>query len=233
MQVEQAIARAEAQRQNRAERERLTRLRNHLQDWAQIAGQHAAIRTARRRLNVAGGGAGVLTVALALLLVTGAPVALIAVCVLGWLGALLTSAAFAAVRRRAAGERASSTMPAISTRDCSPRLPPYHEQGEAAPLTTTGVQQRIGSVETALAALADDGYSEVDEAGYRDLLGRRGQLQRQQEELAANLAQEPALQAAATQAAAALAACRTELAAQNGRRWQCGWAAVLTTGAAR
>ena len=212
-QVEQAVARAEAQRQNRAERERLTRLRNHLQDWVQIAVQRAAIRTARRRLNVAGGGAGVLTVALALLLVTSAPVVLIAVCVLGWLGALLTSAAFAAsagvlpgTSQFDAGEldaRLQSTTAAL------------HDQGEATPLIITGVQQRIGSVETALAALADDGYGEVDEAGYRDLLGRRGQLQRQQEELAANLAQEPALQVAATQADEQLAACRTELAAKQ------------------
>ena len=213
VQVEQAITRAEAQRQNRAERERLTRLRNHLQDWVQIAVQRAAIRTARRRLNVAGGGAGVLTVALALLLVTSAPVVLIAVCVLGWLGALLTSAAFAA---------SAGVLPGASQLDASEldaRLQSaaaaLHDQGEAAPLTTIGVQQRIASVETALAALADNGYGEVDEAGYRDLLGRRGQLQRQQEELAANLAQEPALQAAATQAAAAVAACRTELAAKQ------------------
>ena len=212
-QVEQAITRAEAQRRNRAERERLTRLRNHLQDWTQIAGQHAAIRTARRRLNVAGGGAGVLTVALTLLLVTSAPVALLAVCVLGWLGALLASAAFAA----SAGVLPGASQ--LNAGELDARLQSaaaaLHEHGEAAPLTTTGVQQRIGSVETALAALADDGYGEVDEAGYRDLLGQRGQLQRQQEELAANLAQEPALQAAATQAAAALAACRTELAAKR------------------
>ncbi|MDE2993930.1 MAG: AAA family ATPase [Chloroflexota bacterium] len=212
-QVEQAIARAEVQRQNRAERERLTRLRNHLQDWAQIAGRHAAIRTARRRLNVAGGGAGVLTVALALLLVTSAPVALIAVCVLGWLGALLTSAAFAA---------SAGVLPGTSQFDANEldaRLQSttaaLHDQGETTPLTATGVQQRIGSVETALAALADDGYGEVAEAGYRDLLGQRGQLQRQQEELAASLAQEPALQAAATQAAAALAACAAKLTAQK------------------
>ena len=221
VEVEQAIARAEVQRQNRAERERLTRLRNHLQDWAQIAGQHAAIRTARRRLNVAGGGAGVLTVALALLLVTSAPVALIAVCVLGWLGALLTSAAFAA----SAGVLPGTSQ--LNASELDARLQStaaaLHDQGEAAPLTTTGVQQRIASVGTALAALADDGYGEVAEAGYRDLLGRRGQLQRQQEELAANLAQEPALQATATQAAAALAACAAKLASpKTGARGPAG-----------
>ena len=56
-------------------------------------------------------------------------------------------------------------------------------------------------MEEALAALADDGRGAVDEAGYRDLLGRRGQLQRQGEELASNLEQEPALKTAAAQAA--------------------------------
>ena len=211
--LEQAITRAETQRQNRAERERLTRLRNHLQDWAQIAGQHAASRTARRRLHVAGGGAGVLAVAGGALLLLGAPMALIAVCGIAFFAALLVAGMFAAV---------AGVLPGLSQStagDLDARLQAaaaaLHEHGEAAPLTATGVQQRLGSVETALAALADDGYGEVAESDYRDLLGRRGQLQRQQEELAANLAQEPALHAAATQAAAALAACRTELAAKR------------------
>ncbi len=211
--LEQTIARAEAQRQNRAERERLIRLRNHLQDWAQIAGQHAAIRTARRRLNVAGGGAGVLAVAGGALLLLGAPMALIAVCGIAFFAALLVAGMFAAV---------AGVLPGVSQStagDLDARLQAaaaaLHEHGEAAPLTATGVQQRLGSVETVLAALADDGYGEVDEASYRDLLGRRGQLQRQQEELAANLAQEPALEAAAAQAGEKLAACRTELAAKR------------------
>ena len=43
----------------------------------------------------------------------------------------------------------------------------------------------------------------------------RGQLQRQADELVSNLAQEPALQAAAAQTAAALAACASKLATQN------------------
>ena len=55
----------------------------------------------------------------------------------------------------------------------------------------------------------------MDEAGYRDLLGRRGQLQRQAEELASSLEQEPALRAAAVQAGEALAACQAKLAAQR------------------
>ena len=91
--LEQAIVLVEEQRRNRAERERLIGLRNNLEDWAQIASQRAGIQAARRRLNVAGGSAGVLTVVLVLLLVTTAPMALIAVCVVGWLCALLTSAA--------------------------------------------------------------------------------------------------------------------------------------------
>ena len=62
---------------------------------------------------------------------------------------------------------------------------------------------------------SDDGRGAVDDAGYRGLLEQRGQLQQQQEELTTNLAQEPALQATATQAAAALAACRTKLAAKK------------------
>ena len=210
---EQAIARAEAQRQNRAERERLTRRRNHLQDWAQIAGQHAAIRTARRRLNVAGGGAGVLAIAGGALLLLGAPMALIAVCGIAFFAVLLVAGMFAAV---------AGVLPGVSQStagDLDARLQSttaaLHDQGETTPLTATGVQQRIAGVDTALAALADDGHSEMDEADYRDLLGRRGQLQQQQEELAANLAQEPAFQAAARQAAAAVAACRTELAAKQ------------------
>ena len=101
--VEQAIARAEAQRHSRAERERLIRLRNNLQDWAQIAGQHAAISTARRRLNVAGSGAGVLAIAGGALLVLGAPTALIAVCGIAFFAVLLVAGMFAAVARRAAG----------------------------------------------------------------------------------------------------------------------------------
>ncbi len=211
--LEQDIARAEAQRQNRAERERLTRLRNHLQDWAQIAGQHAAIRTARRRLHVAGGGAGVLAIAGGALLLLGAPMALIAVCGIAFFAVLLVAGMFAAV---------AGVLPGLSQStagDLDARLQSttaaLHEHGETAPLTTSSVRQRIRSVDAALVALANDGHSEVDEAGYRDLLGRRGQLQRQQEEAAANLAQEPALQAAATQAGEKLAACRTELAAKR------------------
>ena len=61
-----------------------------------------------------------------------------------------------------------------------------------------------------------DGRGVVDEAGFRDLLGQRGQLQRQGEELASNLEREPALQAAAGQAGEALTACRADLEAQ----WQ-------------
>ena len=62
---------------------------------------------------------------------------------------------------------------------------------------------------------ADDGRGEVTTPGIKRILEQRGQLQRQGEELATNLAQEPAFQATATQAAAALAACRTELAAKR------------------
>ena len=62
---------------------------------------------------------------------------------------------------------------------------------------------------------AADGRGAVDDAGFQDLLGRRGQLQRQQEELARNLEQEPAYQAAVAQAGEALVACRTELAAKR------------------
>lgn len=211
--LEQDIARAEAQRQNRAERERLTALRNHLQDWAQIAGQHAAIRTARRRLNVAGGGAGVLAIAGGALLLLGAPMALIAVCGIAFFAVLLVAGMFAAVAgvlpglsQSTAGDLDARLQAAAAT---------LHDQGETAPLTTSSVRQRIRSVDAALVALADDGHSEVAEASYRDLLGRRGQLQRQQEELAANLAQEPALQAAATQAAAALAASHADLASSR------------------
>ncbi len=207
--LEQDIARAEAERQNRAERERLTALRNHLQDWAQIAGQHAAIRTARRRLNVTGGGAGVLAIAAGALLLLGAPMALIAVCGIAFFAVLLVAGMFAAV---------AGVLPGLSQStagDLDARLQAaaaaLHDQGETAPLTTSSVRQRIRSVDAALVALADDGHSEVAEASYRDLLGRRGQLQRQQEELAANLAQEPALQAAAAQAAAALAASHADL----------------------
>ena len=153
--VEQAIALAEQQRRNRAEVELLNGLRDDLQDWVQIAGQRAGIHTARRRLNVAGSGAAVLTVALVLLLMTTAPIALIVVCAVGWLGALLTSAAFAA---------SAGVLPGMSQTqagDLDARLQSaaaaLYERGEPAPLTVPGVQQRLASVDDALAALADDG----------------------------------------------------------------------------
>ena len=170
--VEQAIARAEAQRQSRAERERLTRLRNNLQDWETIAGQHAAIRTARRRLDVAGSGAGVLAIAGGALLVLGAPTALIAVCGIAFFAVLLVAGMFAAV---------AGVLPGLSQStagDLDARLQAaaaaVYEQGETAPLTAPGVRQRIGSVDDALAALAEDEHATVDEAGFRDLLGRPG-----------------------------------------------------------
>ena len=211
--VEQAIARAETQRHSRAERERLIRLRNDLQDWETIAGQHAAISTARRRLDVAGSGAGVLAIAGGALLVLGAPTALIAVCGIAFFALALVAGMFAAV---------AGVLPGLSQStagDLDARLQAaaaaLHKHGEATPLTAPGVRQRIGSVDDALAALAEDEHATVDEAGYRDLLGRRGQLQRQADELGSSLAQEPALQAATAQTAAALAACAAKLAAQN------------------
>ena len=77
------------------------------------------------------------------------------------------------------------------------------------------MSDRVGCETQALATRlgggADDGRGAVDEAGYHGLLEQRGQLQRQAEELATNLAQEPALQAAAVQAGEALAACRADL----------------------
>ena len=211
--VEQAIALAEEQRRNRAERERLIGLRNNLEDWAQIASQRAGIQAARRRLNVAGGSAGVLTVALVLLLVASAPLVLIAVCVVGWLGALLTSTVLAANAGLMPGmSQTNATRLDARLQSAAEAL---YEQGEATPLTAPGVQQRLASVDDALAALADDGRGAVDEAGYRDLLGRRGQLQRQGEELESSLEQEPALKAAAVQAGELLMACQAEVAAQR------------------
>ena len=50
-----------------------------------------------------------------------------------------------------------------------------------------------------------------DEAGFQDLIGRRGQLQRRGEELASNLEREPTLKTAAVQAGEALTACRADL----------------------
>ena len=211
--LEQAIVLVEEQRRNRAERERLIGLRNNLEDWAQIASQRAGIQAARRRLNVAGGSAGVLTVALVLLLVASAPLVLIAVCVIGWLGALLTSTVLAANAGLMPGmSQTNATRLDARLQSAAEAL---YEQGEATPLTTPGVQQRLASVDDALAALADDGRGAVDEAGYRDLLGRRGQLQRQAEELESSLEQEPALKAAAVQAGELLMACQAEVAAQR------------------
>ena len=211
--VERAVALAEEQRQIRAERERLIGLRNNLEDWAQIASQRAGIQAARRRLNVAGGSAGVLTVALVLLLVASAPLVLIAVCVVGWLGALLTSTVLAANAGLMPGmSQTNATRLDARLQSAAEAL---YEQGEATPLTAPGVQQRLASVDDALAALADDGRGAVDEAGYRDLLGRRGQLQRQGEELESSLEQEPALKAAAVQAGELLMACQAEVAAQR------------------
>ena len=211
--VERAVALAEEQRRNRAERERLIGLRNNLEDWAQIAVQRAGIRTARRRLNVAGGSAGVLTVALVLLLVVSAPLVLIAVCVVGWLGALLTSTVLAANAGLMPGmSQTNATRLDARLQSAAEAL---YEQGEATPLTAPGVQQRLASVDDALAALADDGRGAVDETGYRDLLGRRGQLQRQGEELESSLEQEPALKTAAVQAGELLMACQAEVAAQR------------------
>ena len=211
--LEQAIVLVEEQRRNRAERERLIGLRNNLEDWAQIASQRAGIQAARRRLNVAGGSAGVLTVALVLLLVASAPLVLIAVCVVGWLGALLTSTVLAANAGLMPGmSQTNATRLDARLQSAAEAL---YEQGEATPLTAPGVQQRLASVDDALAALADDGRGAVDEAGYRDLLGRRGQLQRQGEELESSLEQEPALKAAAVQAGELLMACQAEVAAQR------------------
>ena len=211
--LEQAIVLVEEQRRNRAERERLIGLRNNLEDWAQIASQRAGIQAARRRLNVAGGSAGVLTVALVLLLVASAPLVLIAVCVVGWLGALLTSTVLAANAGLMPGmSQTNATRLDARLQSAAEAL---YEQGEATPLTAPGVQQRLASVDDALAALADDGRGAVDEAGYRDLLGRRGQLQRQGEELASNLERESALKTAAVQAGELLMACQAEVAAQR------------------
>ena len=211
--LEQAIVLVEEQRRNRAERERLIGLRNNLEDWAQIASQRAGIQAARRRLNVAGGSAGVLTVALVLLLVASAPLVLIAVCVVGWLGALLTSTVLAANAGLMPGmSQTNATRLDARLQSAAEAL---YEQGEATPLTAPVVQQRLASVDDALAALADDGRGAVDEAGYRDLLGRRGQLQRQGEELESSLEQEPALKAAAVQAGELLMACQAEVAAQR------------------
>ena len=211
--LEQAIVLVEEQRRNRAERERLIGLRNNLEDWAQIASQRAGIQAARRRLNVAGGSAGVLTVALVLLLVASAPLVLIAVCVVGWLGALLTSTVLAANAGLMPGmSQTNATRLDARLQSAAEAL---YEQGEATPLTAPGVQQRLASVDDALAALADDGRGAVDEAGYRDLLGRRGQLQRQGEELESSLKKEPALKAAAAQAGELLMACQAEVAAQR------------------
>ena len=211
--LEQAIVLVEEQRRNRAERERLIGLRNNLEDWAQIASQRAGIQAARRRLNVAGGSAGVLTVALVLLLVASAPLVLIAVCLVGWLGALLTSTVLAANAGLMPGmSQTNATRLDARLQSAAEAL---YEQGEATPLTAPGVQQRLASADDALAALADDGRGAVDEAGYRDLLGRRGQLQRQGEELASSLEQEPALKAAAVQAGELLMACQAEVAAQR------------------
>ena len=211
--LEQAIVLVEEQRRNRAERERLIGLRNNLEDWAQIASQRAGIQAARRRLNVAGGSAGVLTVALVLLLVASAPLVLIAVCVVGWLGALLTSTVLAANAGLMPGmSQTNATRLDARLQSAAEAL---YEQGEATPLTAPGVQQRLASVDDALAALAGDGRGAVDEAGYRDLLGRRGQLQRQGEELESSLEQEPALKAAAVQAGELLMACQAEVAAQR------------------
>ena len=211
--LEQAIVLVEEQRRNRAERERLIGLRNNLEDWAQIASQRAGIQAARRRLNVAGGSAGVLTVALVLLLVASSPLVLIAVCVVGWLGALLTSTVLAANAGLMPGmSQTNATRLDARLQSAAEAL---YEQGEATPLTAPVVQQRLASVDDALAALADDGRGAVDEAGYRDLLGRRGQLQRQGEELANSLKQEPALKAAAAQAGELLMACQAEVAAQR------------------
>ncbi len=215
--VEQAIALAEAQRRIRAERERLIGLRNGLQDWAAIwatiTNQRAALQTARRRLGVAGSAAGVLAVALVLLLVASAPGALLAVLGVGFVVALLAAAVFAV----GAGVLPGMNLPQGS--DLDTRLQSaaeaLHEQGESSPLTGTVVQQRIGSVEAALAALAADGRGQVDEAGFRDLLGQQGQVQRQRQELASNLEREPELQAAARLAGEALTTCQAELAAQR------------------
>ncbi len=211
--TEQAIALAEEQREIRAERERLTDLRDDLQDWLTITDQRAAIRTARQRLGVAGGGAGVLVVALALLLVMGAPAALITFCGIGFFAVLMVAGMFAAV----AGLLPGMSVPQASDLDArlQSTAAALYEQGASAPLTGTVVRQRLSGVEEELAALAGDGRGEVDEAGFRALLGQRGQLQRQGEELATNLEREPVLQATAQEAEAVLAACGADLEGQR------------------